>query len=516
MRTNVKLLMVGALLAFGSAACSDFLSGKNVTTDPNAPSAATRDQRLVAVQAAMTVQLTGTLARAACMFIQQCSGVDRQYATLAKYNTTEDDFDTEFSQVWAGGGLVDIRAIRADATAAGDQVYDGIAKVIEALDVGTAADLWGDIPYSEAVGTNPTPHYDTQLSVYTALLTLLSGAITELQTGSGSGPGAVDLWYAGNKTKWTELAHTLKARIYLHLAEQQGTSAYASALTEARLGISTPANDLVSFQSATTSENNMWYQFQVVQRDSYLRMGSVLVDRMKRRAAGGDPRLASYFSTITASAWAAKNDPTKAKYTRLAVILDPNGNFEQVTAVTGDSLSGATQPTWATTIDATTTDNHVTWANQGPLPYFGSPPGGGGVPSNLSAVRIAPAFRQPLATHAEVQLIIAEAEYQAGSQTTALDSLNAERTAAGFTSPLTGLSGPALLDSIMSEKYVVTFQNIEAWNDYKRTCFPALTPASGTEVIGRPLYGSSEINTNPNFPGEPASGRNWNDPNPCP
>ena len=67
----------------------------------------------------------------------------------------------------------------------------------------------------------------------------------------------------------------------------------------------------------------------------------------------------------------------------------------------------------------------------------------------------------------------------------------------------------------MSEKYVVTFQNIEAWNDYKRTCFPVLTPASGTQVIARPLYGSSEINTNPNFPGEPATERNWNDPNQC-
>jgi len=52
----------------------------------------------------------------------------------------------------------------------------------------------------------------------------------------------------------------------------------------------------------------------------------------------------------------------------------------------------------------------------------------------------------------------------------------AERTAAGFTSPLTGLSGPALLDSIMSEKYVVTFQNIEAWNDYSPWSPPSSPP----------------------------------------
>ena len=85
MRTSSNLLLLGALLAFGSAACGDFLSGRGLTTDPNAPSNATRDQRLAAVQASMTVQLTGDLARNACMWMQQCAGVDRQYAGRELY-----------------------------------------------------------------------------------------------------------------------------------------------------------------------------------------------------------------------------------------------------------------------------------------------------------------------------------------------------------------------------------------------------------------------------------------------
>src|SRR5207245_3501120 len=110
----------------------------------------------------MTAHRTGALARTACMWMQQCAGVDRQYATLEKYNTTEDDFDTEFSQVYSGGGLVDIRAIASDALGAGDSVYTGVAKVRVALDVGTAADLWGDIPYSESAATNGTPFFEQQ------------------------------------------------------------------------------------------------------------------------------------------------------------------------------------------------------------------------------------------------------------------------------------------------------------------------------------------------------------------
>ena len=53
----------------------------------------------------------------------------------------------------------------------------------------------------------------------------------------------------------------------------------------------------------------------------------------------------------------------------------------------------------------------------------------------------------------------------------------------------------------MTEKYIVTFQNIEAWNDYKRTCLPALGPASGRTVIpGRFYWGTTEMQTNTNAP----------------
>ena len=71
----------------------------------------------------------------------------------------------------------------------------------------------------------------------------------------------------------------------------------------------------------------------------------------------------------------------------------------------------------------------------------------------------------------------------------------------------------------MNEKYIVLFQNIESWNDYKRTCLPALTPIGGGVdgvIPGRLLYPVAERQTNPNFPlpsQQPA--RNWNDPNSC-
>ena len=107
---------------------------------------------------------------------------------------------------------------------------------------------------------NATPSFDPQMTVYASLLTLLDKAITDLGAG-GTGPDAADLVYGGNAQKWIEAAHTLKARIYLHQVEKLGLAQYTSALTEAKKGISAPANDWKSQHSSNTSERNMWAQF---------------------------------------------------------------------------------------------------------------------------------------------------------------------------------------------------------------------------------------------------------------
>jgi hypothetical protein len=54
-------------------------------------------------------------------------------------------------------------------------------------------------------------------------------------------------------------------------------------------------------------------------------------------------------------------------------IADPNGNLQQVTAVTeaetgGASISGASEPTWNQTLNLTTTDGDLTWTNKGVAP----------------------------------------------------------------------------------------------------------------------------------------------------
>lgn len=436
-------LIAGLLAAGALTACNDFLSGPKLTDDPNKQQEVrTPDQYFVPIQANLWFLNEGQLARLTSVWHQQMAGTERQFSSFDVYTVSESDLEGEWSTIYTGGGVIDARKLQAAAARASDRKYAGIAKIYEAWFIGIAADLWGDVPYSEAVGDVATPKLDKQMAVYGAVETLLSAAIADLQAGVGAGPGASDLVYGGSSTKWIDLARTLKARYFLHQAEVDPAN-YARALAEAQLGIK-KGNDYTAYHSSIPAESNQWYQFQVVDRTGYIRAGKALVDTLRNR---NDPRLAQYYS--------------------------------------------------------------------GP-PFVGSGPGeNNSEASDLSDARLDPAFRQPIVTWRENQLIVAEAAYKSGDAALALTTLNAVRTDVGLGT--VSLAGEALYALIMTEKWIEDFQKLEAFQDYNRSCYPRLTPASGAQRIpGRFLYPVNERNSNPNIPLPSAQPlRNQNDPNAC-
>jgi hypothetical protein len=60
----------------------------------------------------------------------------------------------------------------------------------------------------------------------------------------------------------------------------------------------------------------------------------------------------------------------------------------------------------------------------------------------------------------------------------------------------------------------VNFQTIEAWNDYKRTCYPNVTPnVAGVKIPARLPYDTNERQTNTSIPqAQNQPTRNQNDP----
>jgi len=457
MQRYTKLAGVLALGA-GLSGCGDFLTGPGLSENPNSPITASTDQLFIAMQARQFVVQEGQLARLSAIWTQQITGIfNQQLEWGTKYLVTENDLSGHYNSIYVGGGLLDMRKIQTAAQAAGDVRLEGIAKVWEAFTIGTATSLWGDIPYREAVNpANPAPHLDPQQQVYADVQALLSEAITKLG-GSPATAMPTDLVYNGNAGRWIRAANTLKARYHLHTAPRLGAAAYQAALAAALQGIN----------EAPTS-----------------------VAQAVHGQAPGDFRSFHGNTLDDANIWAqflsARADIAGAK--RMIDVLKARGNDPR--------LEGYFDPA---------SDAQYRGANQwgqGPAPW-----------SLVDvATRSARTFRQPFITWTENQLIIAEAQFQLGNEPAARNALNAVRTSLG----MPALPGPVTLEQIMVEKWIAQFQNIDAYSDYRRTCFPRLVPGGPTvnvsapQVPGRLPYGGSERVQNPNIPlpsQQPA--KNW-------
>ncbi len=514
MRTLRKALL-GLGLARGAAGCSNYLSAPDVTNDPTKVTVLTKPGPLyIGVQEAGPPEREGQLARFAAEYTQQVAGNSRQQIGYDTYNAKPSDVDPYFSAIYGtnntlngGGGLLDIHKMQQLGRKVNDSLFIGIAKIYEAMYMGLAADMFGDIPYREAAdSTILTPHFDPQLQIYADLQTQLDSAITIFLTATGptnaggSGDGS-ELIYGGRdadglRAAYTAVAHSLKARLYMHTAESDPT-AYAKALAEVPLGISSPADDFLWFHDGTPQGQNIWWQFMSARGD--IAPGAALVEILKRRIAAGvedSLRLKFYFTPATGGGYfgfrpgGTTNVPTTGG-------IDPgNGNASGNYSGIGTFVDGLTAP--------------------------GD-------------------FRQPEITYAETQLIGAEAALQTGNAAAAQTFLDNARKGRQYGS--TGGAAvtfgnapgalPATLQNIIEEKYVSLFLNPEVWNDYKRTCFPSLAPAPGTTtpgtaprgtpIPGRLPYGLSEINANPNTPATSSTGvtitttsQNPNDPTACP
>jgi hypothetical protein len=446
--------------------CDDFITGAGLTEDPNNPNTADALQLFVGTEASLMNQQEGQLARIAAMWTQQISGTFNQQLNYgSQYILAEGDVDTFWNQNYAGGGLVDLRKLQDLSRTGNDPRTHGLALFLEAFRIGTVTSLWGDVPYSEALDPTITnPRLDPQQEIYAALQVKLDSAITLLGATTGGPVSGADVFYQGDFGRWIRAAHTLKARFHMHTVERLGQPAVEAALASAQRGINEPpANAAAAMHGQAPGD------FRPTHGNTF-NDGNIWAQF--QLGTRQDITANQQFIALLRQ----RNDP------RLAAYFDPAG------------------------------DGQYRGANQ-----FGVAPAAG--TSNIDReTRTVLTFRQPLITWAENQLIIAEAQFRLGNTGGALTATNAVRTAVGLPA-LTSVT----LEQIAEEKYIALFQNIEAYNDWKRNCWPRLTPGgqnntSASAIPARIPYSASERQANAlNIPAPNAAPtRNWNDPNPCP
>jgi hypothetical protein len=438
---------------FVASSCSWFVEGYNV--DPNNPLDVPEVLLLPAVQQGMGLMYGADLAWYSSVFVQTQSGWDRQFATISEFYSLVSD---DMNNIWIWGylnALIDANRLiekgdtdsEVDADALGDNpAYAGMGRVMTAMIIGQLTDSWGPIPFDDALQGDKgvtTPTYNTGQEIYARIGTLLDDAIANFnRTDNAVEPGGEDNIYGGDVGLWKKAAYALKARYAIHRSGVDGAGAYNDALAALNNAFTSNDDDMmIVYGTANPSEANPWFQFYAQRGD--LRMGEYLVDRM---VANDDPRLPVFAGT------------------------DAGGG------------------------------------------YSGCPPANGnGDFSPLGALYGSVNSQLPLMTYAEAMFIKAEALLGTGGSATAVHdafeaAIKASCERSGISSSdadayFTAIDpGTVTLKDIMEEKHVALFTQFESWTDYRRTGYPALTPATGTSIPSRLPYPQREIDLNPNTP----------------
>ncbi len=198
---------------------------------------------------------------------------------------------------WYSGPLRDIQAIIQKGEEESRPNHVAMGLILRAWNVGIISDLWGDVPFTQAVrgeAGNFTPSYDTQQEVYTTLFADLRQA-AEMIDPAQPGMGDVDLIYGGDMEKWRKFANSLRLRLAMRLSDVEPGTARTE--FEAALagpgGVFQAEEDQARLAYLAGTNRNPFFQNQLTRDDH--RISATLVNHL---IATEDPRLPIYANPI--------------------------------------------------------------------------------------------------------------------------------------------------------------------------------------------------------------------------
>lgn len=477
---NLKLAMfVGLVATIGFSGCKKFLA---VNDNPNNPDSADPTLLLPTTQAAISQVIGNQFQVFGNIWSQYWtqSPVASQYKSMDQYAPVATDFDRPWLNLYR------VALVNADlitkSNVAGLENVKGIAYLMKAYSFQVATDAFGDVPLSQALQPTvyPNPKYDTQQQVYDSIFMYINKAMPLLKASAVS-PGAQDMIYHGDMTKWVAFANTLELRAYLRLSNVDPTTAQAGITALYQTDPTFLTVDASITYTSTGGNENPFYN------------------------EATSPTLASIQNVVASStavgAFKNNNDPRLAKFYTL---------FIDKTAPV-DSLESIPQGSYL---------SYVNKKVSPPSPLVGGQ-------ANDPASATAPV---KLISAAESYFLQAEAVarrwaagdvptlYKAGIQasftaTGAGDATAYIASAPDGLLPLTTAIGQGNIKdevkAIITQKYYAMcgFQGFEAWNEWRRTGYPTFFVQSAASTIDpgqmplRMLYPNSELTSNLHYPG---------------
>ncbi len=202
--------------------CSDWL---NINTDPENPSSesATYQTRLAHIEF-YTNSATQFAAWRSSMsagdWTRNYNG--GTYWSMSFWSPRTGAVTTPY-QWWFVGAASNISYMYDKALAAGAWHYAGVAKIIRAYGFMLMTDLYGEMPYTDAVGENATPFYDNGKTIYLGCLNELNEGLELLAKPQDAKLPALaegDYWNNGDVAKWIKFGNLLKARYCVKLSKK--------------------------------------------------------------------------------------------------------------------------------------------------------------------------------------------------------------------------------------------------------------------------------------------------------
>ena len=175
----------------------------------------------------------------------------------------------------------------------------GASRVIKTLTFLTLVDMFGDIPFSEALkgSESSNPKLDSSESIYQALISELETAISELNDSSSvSLPNDKDLIYDGTAENWIKAANSLLIKIYVQQRKVvSGTSSKIDAIVNSGNYIQSKAEDFEFKYSTSTSPDSRHFLYAsnyITGASDYL--GNGFMNMLLNDKSIRDPRLRYY------------------------------------------------------------------------------------------------------------------------------------------------------------------------------------------------------------------------------
>jgi hypothetical protein len=219
---NLKYLIISACaLVWSVTSCSDWL---DVNTDPDSPNneSALVSNRLPWIEHFYGYSSGVSNYRAACTAGVYYSSSANPLSLAVTWACAPGNTTTSY-QTWFIEVAPNVKDMYNKAQKEGAYHYMAAANVFHALGFMQMLDLYGEMPYTQALGSSASPAYDDGKTIFEGCIAKLDEAIDLF--GKTQEPGAThlnagDIWNNGDVSKWIKLCYGLKARYLLKLSKK--------------------------------------------------------------------------------------------------------------------------------------------------------------------------------------------------------------------------------------------------------------------------------------------------------